>query len=91
MIKYKLNAYYLQKYISIKSNNKSAVLTLTENFPGIAHSMTVGSIKLDEEDINYLLNKYKISELEQKEIEQDEALKKLNELQDAIKFLKGNG
>ena len=34
---------------------------------------------------------YKISELEQKEIEQDETLKKLNELQDAIKFLKGNG
>ncbi len=91
MIKYKLNAYYLQKYKSIKNDSKSAVLTLTENFPGVAHSITFGSIKLDEEDINYLLNKYKISELEQKEIEQDETLKKLNELQDAIKFLKGNG
>ena len=91
MIKYKLNAYYLQRYISIKSDSKSAVLKLTEHFPGIAHSMEIGSIKLDEEDINYLLNKYKISELEQKEIEQDETLKKLNELQDAIKFLKGNG
>ena len=72
MIKYKLNAYYLQKYTNVKSDNKSAVLTLTENFPGIARSITFGSIKLDEEDINYLLNKYKISELEQKEIEQDE-------------------
>lgn len=91
MSKYKLNAFYLQKYTSIEGGNKHAVLTLTQYFGGLVGSMEIGSIKLDEEDINYLLNKYKISELEQKEIEQDKTLKKLNELQDAIKFLKGNG
>ena len=85
MIKYKLNAYYLQKYKSIKNDSKSAVLTLTENFPGVAHSITFGSIKLDEEDINYLLNKYKISELEQKEIEQVIPYKTPRELELAIR------
>ena len=88
MSKYNLNAYYLKKYANTTGNNKSATLSLQEHLPSVCHSINIGSIKLDEEDINCLLEKYKISDLQQKEIEQEAVFKRFNEIQDEIKFLR---
>ena len=82
-----LNAYTLKKYNDCEGY-KSAKLSLTNNFPDMGRSISLGSISLDEEDILYLYNKYKISELKQKEVEESILFRKLNEIRENIKYLK---
>lgn len=89
MSKYNLNAYILQQYAK-NTGNKRAILVLEESYIGLIHTVEIGSITLDEDDIKYLLEKYEISELEKKEIEYEIAFKKLSNIQDEIKFLKSN-
>lgn len=89
MSKYNLNAYILQEYAN-NTGDKSATLVLREYLPSLFHTIDIGSITLDEDDLKYLLEKYKISELEKKEIEHEITFKKLSEIQDEIKFLNSN-
>jgi hypothetical protein len=83
-----LNVYVLNKYLELKEKKGQAVLKLEQSFPGITNNIYLGVIELDDDDIEYLRNKYKISELRQKEIEQEGLVKKLNSLQSQISYLR---
>ena len=84
-----LNVRTLNKYLEVKEEEKGRlILKLELGLPGIAHNLSLGVIKLDDDDIEYLRNKYKILELRQKEIEQEELMEKLNSLQIQISYLR---
>lgn len=93
MSKHELNAYILHKYKK-EVNKKFAKLELSWKFPYNkdfsrgGNVISIGSFYLDDEDIDYLFQKYKVSELRTKELEQEEIVKKLSEIQEDIKTLR---
>lgn len=81
-----LKAYYLNEYLN-QGSKVSATLNLRINYAGLLDSHNIGSFELDREDIIYLSNKYKISELELKKTELNLTIENLNKLKESIEFL----
>jgi len=89
-----MNTYLLRDFkiqgSTEKGYPKTASLVLEVGNPcGYGYNMReILKLKLDEEDLEYLKNKYIPKELEAKEQEFSETLKKLNILENEIKKLK---
>ena len=82
----KLKSYYLKEYSNFTKGSKTAVLKLTTICSTGLYDDYY--IELDEEDINYLSSKYKVSDLKMKEIEQELLLNKLQEIQKELTYLR---
>ena len=90
-----LKVFKLKKFKDLEGFIKKPVVDLkyympASNFGYISDDKTFGEFELDDEDLEYLYKKYSITELQEKEIEIEEAIKKVSELQSSIKFLKEN-
>jgi len=89
-----LIAYKIKKFVDNQEDKKQCAVTFSTYYKYVSEytsrPRTEFSFLLDMEDINYLLNKYQISELTAKEIEQDIAVKHLSKIQEELNFLKSH-
>ena len=82
-----ITGYKLKQWFESKSEEKTAILKL-EKYYGLSRMGSILEIELDNEDVQQLLDKYKISKIEEKEIELSNTVKKLSQIEKDLTDLK---
>lgn len=85
-MKDKINGYLLSMFEKAEDKEKTATLELSLKYG--FKSTILGYIDLDKSDVDYLLNKYKNTEIENKEIELSKTISKLNKIKEEIELFK---
>lgn len=86
-MKNNITGYALSRYFKSEDIKKSAILSIKLCF-GFNLKHELFNIELDEEDIKILLDKYKISKIQEKELELSKTVEELNLIQLELNKLK---
>ena len=80
-----ITAWKLQQYMRYDEKDRTAILNLGER---IFDRRDIITITLDDEDVQHLLRKYKISKIREKEIELQMTISTLSKIEKELRELK---